>query len=130
MELGKRLRELRQGAKMALLDVKKKTGISVSHLSDIERGRARPSLETLTALAQCYGISMVDLMEGIDSTPKLVDIAGLRELVEKGQIPRDWAGLLSRIEWRGKRPQDERQWMMLYTFLQSLLGNGKGKENS
>lgn len=130
MELSQRLRELRRGLGMTLLDVKQRTGVSVSHLSDIERGRTRPSLETLTALARCYGVSMADLMAGVDSEEASApaQVPGLRELVEKQEIPEEWAELLSRIEWRGRRPRSENEWMMLYMFLRNLLDrDNRGK---
>ena len=44
MTIGERLRWLRQKRNMTLRDVMCFTGLSVSHLSEIERGRAKPSL--------------------------------------------------------------------------------------
>lgn len=123
MEIGERLRQLRTGRNMTLLDVKERTGLSVSHLSDIERGRARPSLDAIEALARCYGIGLADLMTGVD--PLVADPGGypdgLRQLVERGDISREWADVLNRIEFRGRRPASAREWEMLHVYLQAMF---------
>jgi transcriptional regulator with XRE-family HTH domain len=131
MNIGERLRQLRLGHNMTLLDVKEKTGLSVSHLSDIERGRTKPSLDALESLAICYGITLADLMNGVD--PAIVDSRGypdgLRELVEEGDISDEWARMLSRIEFRGNRPTSTKEWAFLYYYLNSILEKDNDSEN-
>lgn len=123
MNIGERLRELRLGNNMTLLEVREKTGLSVSHLSDMERGRAKPSFDALGSLALCYGITMSDLMAGVD--PAVVEPsnypAGLRELVVRGGVSDEWAEVLSRIEFRGKRPTSIRDWELLHTYLRTTF---------
>jgi DNA-binding transcriptional regulator YiaG len=51
---GGQLRHLRQSKNLTLNDVSQATGISVSFLSDIERGRTNPSLNTYTRLMIFY----------------------------------------------------------------------------
>jgi transcriptional regulator with XRE-family HTH domain len=53
-DLPKTLRWLRKMREMTLKETSKKSGLSVSFLSDMERGRVRPSLETLQKLAITY----------------------------------------------------------------------------
>lgn len=123
MNIGERLRELRLGNNMTLLEVREKTGLSVSHLSDMERGRAKPSFDALESLALCYGITMSDLMTGVD--PAAVEPSnypdGLRELVERGEVSDEWAEVLSRIEFRGRRPTSPRDWELLHTYLRTTF---------
>lgn len=123
MTIGERLRQLRNGLKMTLLDVGEKTQLSVSHLSDIERGRTRPSLDTLEVLAACYGISLADLMAGVSPTAVSCDNypAGLAALVEHAEVIPEWADTLSRVEFRGKRPTSTDEWRMLYLYLKTML---------
>ena len=64
MKLHERLRELRSERKLRLKDVSQVAEISVPYLSDLERGRTNPSLETLQTLAAAYGISVHDLLQG------------------------------------------------------------------
>ncbi len=65
MTIGERLRWLRQKRNMTLRDVMCFTGLSVSHLSEIERGRAKPSFDALESLARCYGITVSQLLIGV-----------------------------------------------------------------
>lgn len=52
------LRALRVAHRLTLAEVAEQTGISVSFLSDVERGRTDPSLETLRKLAASYGMEL------------------------------------------------------------------------
>lgn len=47
---------------MKLAQVAEQTTLSVSYLSDLERGKATPSLQTLVRLAHCYDISLASLI--------------------------------------------------------------------
>lgn len=124
MKLGDRLRELRQARKGTLLDVAGGTGISVSYLSDLERGRTKPSVDTLEKLAAYYGIGMTDLVadvEGWGSRSLDALAPGLAVLVEKQQIDEETAFELNRIQLRGKRPQSPDDWYELYLHLRRIV---------
>jgi transcriptional regulator with XRE-family HTH domain len=128
MKLHERLRELRQERGQRLKDVSEIAGISIPYLSDLERGRTNPSLETLQTLAAAYSISVHDLLMGVEfygeatqqSLPK-----GLAELIGDPvlgqQITPDWVSSLSRIELRGKRPQTKEDWYDIYRNLKRIL---------
>ncbi len=128
MRLKDKLRELRTGRDLTLKNLAETTGLSVSYLSDIERGRTNPSLKTVEALADALDVSVQTLLTGVefieetshDDLPE-----GLKELVNdeafNEEINRDWIDLLSKIQMRGKRPQSKREWMELYLHLRSLL---------
>ena len=66
MKLHERLRELRSERGLRLKDIAETAGISVPYLSDLERGRTNPSLDTLQTLAGAYSISVHDLLEGVE----------------------------------------------------------------
>jgi transcriptional regulator with XRE-family HTH domain len=53
-DLPQTLRTLRKLRELTLKEVAADTGLSVSFLSDIERGRTNPSFDTLTKLAKRY----------------------------------------------------------------------------
>jgi XRE family transcriptional regulator, regulator of sulfur utilization len=128
MKLHERLRELRQERGQRLKDVSEIAGISIPYLSDLERGRTNPSLETLQTLAGAYGISVHDLLVSVEfygevsqqSLPK-----GLAELISDPvlgqQITPDWVNSLSRIELRGKRPQTKEDWYDIFRNLKRIL---------
>ena len=52
--LGFKLKNLRQSHGLSLKDVAAKAGISISYLSEIEKGKKYPKTEKLLALADCY----------------------------------------------------------------------------
>jgi XRE family transcriptional regulator, regulator of sulfur utilization len=128
MKLHERLRELRQERGQRLKDVSEIADISIPYLSDLERGRTNPSLETLQTLAGAYGISVHDLLapvefygeQSIQALPK-----GLADLVADpvlgGQITPDWVASLARIELRGKRPQTKEDWYDIFRNLKRIL---------
>lgn len=57
-KLSAHLRELRESHKLTLQQVSKQTRLSISFLSDVERGKT-PSLVTLSKLARCYGAEII-----------------------------------------------------------------------
>ncbi len=60
-ELGQRLRRLRRAQERTLREVAQKAGYSEAYLSQVETGRASPSLASLKKIAAGYGVSIVEL---------------------------------------------------------------------
>lgn len=128
MKLHQRLRELRLERELRLKDIAAQADISVPYLSDLERGRTNPSLDTLQTLAAAYKITLHDLLEPVEfygmgtegALPK-----GLAELqadpVLGGQLTPDWIRTLARIELRGKRPRDKQDWYEIFLHLKRIL---------
>ncbi|MCM1508837.1 MAG: helix-turn-helix transcriptional regulator [Ruminococcus flavefaciens] len=61
MEIGERLRSIRESKKMTIYKVAQETGISHNHISDLERGARKPSVETLRRLVVPLGITLSEL---------------------------------------------------------------------
>ena len=124
MKLGERLRELRQQRDLTLLQLSQQTGLSVSYLSDLERGRTNPSIDTLERIAGTYHVLLGELVAGADGwqiSPQQGLAPGLQELIQQGRIDLATAQDLSRIELRGKRPQTAMEWLELYFHLRTLM---------
>ncbi|MBB6100086.1 transcriptional regulator with XRE-family HTH domain [Deinobacterium chartae] len=128
MKLHERLRELRVERQLRLKDVAANAGISVPYLSDLERGRTNPSLETLQTLAGAYNITVHDLLESVEFYGNPTEGAlpkGLADLqadpVLGSQLTPDWVRTLSRIELRGKRPRDKQDWYEIFLHLKRIL---------
>lgn len=68
--IGKRLRALRQRAGFTLADVASRAGISVSYLSDMERERTIPALDTLEAIAEVYGLTVGEALVNVRVRPE------------------------------------------------------------
>jgi transcriptional regulator with XRE-family HTH domain len=60
--LGERLRTTRRAHARTLKDIARKTGFTEAYLSQVETGRASPSLAALKRIAAGYGLSVVDLV--------------------------------------------------------------------
>jgi len=67
--LHERLRSLRHSAGMTLEQAASAAGTSVSYLSDVERGRTRPSLAMLERIAAVYGLSVGEALVNVGITP-------------------------------------------------------------
>jgi transcriptional regulator with XRE-family HTH domain len=71
VELGGRLRRLREAKGLRLVEAASRAGISVSYLSDVERGRRLPSLEVLESIAAHLGTTVGGVLRDLypwDST--------------------------------------------------------------
>ncbi len=124
MKLGERLRELRQQQERTLLQLAQATSLSVSYLSDLERGRTNPSIDTLEKIATAYQMTLGDLVagaEGWETSPQEGLPSGLQELVDGGELDVAAARDLSRVEFRGKRPQTADEWQLLYLHLKTPM---------
>lgn len=56
--IGARLRTLRQGQSLTLKDVATATGLSVGHLSQLERDLVSPSIKTLHDISRALGVNI------------------------------------------------------------------------
>ena len=79
--IGNRVRHLRQGARLTLRDLARRSGVSAAMISEVERGAKSPTVTLLSALAEALGVSMARLVED-DSPPQA--IAVMREPDHRG----------------------------------------------
>src|ERR687884_1913435 len=63
VEVGERLRALRQFRRCTLRTIAERSGLSESFLSQVERGRSSASIASLKRIADALGVSMADLFE-------------------------------------------------------------------
>ncbi len=64
--IGEKLRSMRKQNKQTLKKVSQKTGLSVSFISDMERGVTDPSLKTIIKLAKFHNITVRNLFLGVE----------------------------------------------------------------
>lgn len=129
MELNTKLRMLRKDRGLTLAEVSAKTELSVSFLSDVERGRTKPSLDTLEKLSESYQISVTDLLAEVDFGKPTSDIRyppGYAEFVaELGEVPekdKEVLALVLKVEQRAKfRAQTKEDWKKYYYSLKTIL---------
>lgn len=128
MDLGSKLKNIRKNIKgYTLQEVFEGTEISVSFLSDMERGKTKPSLETLQKLANFYQVNLSDLLDE-DQENKLEqkDLypPGLRELLqEDANLDPEVIEVMLTMERRAKRkPETKDQWREYYYSLKYMMG--------
>jgi transcriptional regulator with XRE-family HTH domain len=69
LDLGRRLRAERLGQGIGLREMARRIGISASALSQIETGKARPSVSKLFDIVNLLGVSVDGLLAGEDGQP-------------------------------------------------------------
>src|SRR5437764_11428814 len=72
VELGERLRAIRQLRRKTLKEVATAAQISESFLSQLERGRTNATIATLQRLATALGIEVSDLFTGTSARPRVL----------------------------------------------------------
>ena len=63
MNLGEKIKKIRNGKSFSLRDLAGKVDLSASFLSQIEQGKASPSIENLKKIANCLDVRVSYLIE-------------------------------------------------------------------
>ena len=66
MEAGERIKRLRTSAGFTVSELARRAGLSQGYLSQIEMGRARPSVRALAMAAQALGVPLTSLLSDSD----------------------------------------------------------------
>jgi transcriptional regulator with XRE-family HTH domain len=91
LELGRRLRALREEKGLSLKRLADAAGVSESFLSQVERGVASPSVASLRRLAVALGESVGSFFEGPTGSGRVVRVGDRRRLVHP---QRHWEDVL------------------------------------
>lgn len=79
MDVGTRLRQIREAKNMSQGDVEQRTGLLRCYVSRVENGHTVPAVETLEKLARAYEMRLYQIFyEGNEELPEVV-IPGRRE---------------------------------------------------
>lgn len=71
MQIGPRLRDLREEKNLSQGDIEKKTGLLRCYISRVENGHTVPAIETLEKMARALDMPMYHLMYDGDKPPAL-----------------------------------------------------------
>lgn len=66
LSVGRRIRELRRGRGLTLVQLAARASLSHPFLSQLERGLARPSMVSLERIARALGSSQVEILAAVD----------------------------------------------------------------
>lgn len=83
MEIGGRLRELREQKEMSQGDIERKSGLLRCYISRVENGHTIPSVDTLEKLARALEVPMYRLFHNGDVKPKPLSAMKLSPLTEE-----------------------------------------------
>lgn len=67
MNIGERLRYIREGKKITIYRLSKETGVSQNHISGIELGKRQPTIDMLIRLTEPLGITLAELFNEGDA---------------------------------------------------------------
>jgi transcriptional regulator with XRE-family HTH domain len=104
MDIGKRIRDLREERGLTQREVARHAGLTPSGLGFIEHGQTRnPSAETVVAIARALDVPVEDLLEGQFLGGKLEDGPSLEELHAAAGCETDWL-TKPETQWRASWP--------------------------
>lgn len=73
---GLKVRQLRESQKLALKDIAERSGLSISYVNEIERGKKYPKAEKIAALARALGTTYDDLVS-VQLSPELLPLSNV-----------------------------------------------------
>lgn len=126
-----RLRLIREERGLRLADLEEKTGVSRGFLSELERGKKTPTLDTLKKLASGLQVSIQDLVgdeerpaEGSSSIEGMPP--GLREFVEDMRsrgtpIPKEHVAMLLGIHPRRQTAPTAEDYAAVYHVIRKVF---------
>lgn len=71
MDISKRLKEIRKAKEISVYKLSQLSGVSETHIRDLERGDRNPSLDTISKIAVAMGLSLPELLNETDSATYL-----------------------------------------------------------
>ncbi|MBR4305791.1 MAG: helix-turn-helix transcriptional regulator [Ruminiclostridium sp.] len=71
MDISKRLKEVRKTKNISVYKLSQLSGVSETHIRDLERGDKNPSLDTLFRMVTPLGISLSELLNETDDVSYL-----------------------------------------------------------
>ena len=72
IQLAQHIRSVRTDRQLTLEQLAERTGLTKSVLSKFENFRVTPSLGALGSIAEALGVTMSELLDGVDEKPKMV----------------------------------------------------------
>jgi len=85
-KLGDRIRQMRKKKGLTLKDIGKATGLTLSHISQIETNKVHPSITALSSLAKALDTTIANLFEPYPEKNPVVRIEERRVLKTKNNI--------------------------------------------
>lgn len=130
MELKDRIKTLRTAKELSVAELAQMAGVSPPYIWQIENGtKKNPSGEVLkrlaaglgTTVAEIIGTSLVIPKDTLKQVPpSLKRLAGKK--AKQLDLRQEDIEMLTTIHFRGKRPDKEEDWELIFLFLKRILG--------
>lgn len=122
LQVGARIRHIREKQSMSLTDLSRNSGVSRGYLHLIEKGENNPTQEKLIAIASALNVAVAELLGEIENSEDLLDIPeSLHRFAVAHDLPYADIAMLSKINYRGKRPDSPQEWKILYSVIKGTL---------
>ncbi|MDL2273730.1 cupin domain-containing protein [Oscillospiraceae bacterium OttesenSCG-928-G22] len=95
-----KIRQIRQSRQMTLRDISSLTGLSLSFLSQVERGKCDITLTSLTKIARSMGINMRELFDDLEVSEKYYRPKHAQRRIETGHSFLEYYKVSSDFETR------------------------------
>jgi transcriptional regulator with XRE-family HTH domain len=139
-DFGSRLRRARTEREKTLREVSERSGVSITYLSDLERGvLVNPTLDTLKKIAEALDVSLNELL-GV-STEKTsaryphaleefrrgehfrdaLAQQAQRERVSTEELEEDWLRVMAGIRIRGRAPNNSSDYLFIFEAIRRAL---------
>lgn len=82
-QIGKMIRKYRKEKALTQLQLAEQVNVSVNYLGSVERGIQQPSLETLITIANTLGVTADELLMGVVSQARSLQIGMLSEQMKE-----------------------------------------------
>jgi transcriptional regulator with XRE-family HTH domain len=100
MDIGKRLRELREANGLSQGDIEHRTGLLRCYTSRVECGHTVPNLETLGKYAKALGVAFYQLFYEAERLPNLSTQVGVRGAAKEDLFTRKLRRFVGRMDER------------------------------
>lgn len=127
MDIGDRLRELRERKKLSQGDIEKRTGLIPCYVSRVENGHTIPSIETLEKLARALEIPMYQLFYEGEKPPELPNLIKRKSAddIAWGTKGKDARWLAKLCRFLGRMSEHDRKVVM---FLAQKMAKGATRQ--
>ena len=125
INIGYRLRALREAKMLSQGDLEKRTGLLRCYISRVENGHTVPAIETLEKMARAFGVPMYHLFYDGEKPPEVPSIAALGSRNDEWGIRGKDARLLRKLQGLlGK--MDERDRKIVLALAQKVARQNRG----
>jgi transcriptional regulator with XRE-family HTH domain len=117
MTIADKIKILRKERGLTLADLSQKSGISISFLSDMERGRTAPSIKTINKIALFFNVPPASFL---GDEYEVICPNYIEDFIEEHEIPDTFACLFRVLQADSNYPKSENL-LEAYLYLKRLL---------